>query len=180
MSDYSLCSQPEFDRAMLAELRHRTPYFVFSERALLDNLMTFRAHLPDTEICYAMKANSEKRVLELLHRGGASFEVASKYELRLLKEIGVPANRIIFGTSVRAESEIKDFVEYGVDRFAFDSEEELLKIARQAPGCRVYVRTHVDDKSGSVFNLAEKFGTSQEEAVELLVQRRRRGWCRTA
>lgn len=173
---YQLPTKRGFDRARIASLRTRTPFFVVSPQAVLHNLTTFLTYLPQqTEICYAMKANSERHVLTLLHQRGASFEVASKYELTVLKAIGVPSARIIFGTSVKPERHIKDFAKYGVDRFAFDSEEELFKIARSAPGSRVYVRAHVDDRSGSVFNLSEKFGTSMEEAVALLMKAKELG-----
>ena len=45
----------------------------------------------------------------------------------------------------------------GVWRFAFDSEGELYKLARYAPGCAVMLRVRVDD-STSVFPLSRKFG----------------------
>ena len=55
----------------------------------------------------------------------------------------------------------------GLWRFAFDSEGELHKIARHAPGSAVYVRVRVDDSS-SVFPLSRKFGAEAHEARALL------------
>jgi ornithine decarboxylase len=54
-------------------------------------------------------------------------------------------------------------------RFAVDSEGELDKIARTAPGSAVYVRVRVDD-SGSVFPLSRKFGAEAHHARALLQQ----------
>jgi ornithine decarboxylase len=160
-----------FDRDKLANFNYATPFFVFSKKALLDNLKLYKKNLPGkTEICYAMKANSEKIVLEILNKKSVSFEVASKYELALLKEIKVPAKRIIYGTSVKPESHIEEFVKYGVDRFAFDSEQELMKIAKFAPGSRVYVRALVEDKSDSVFTMSKKFGADLSDAHKLMIK----------
>lgn len=158
------------------QLNNDTPFFIFDEKELLGNLKKYKNFLPHkTEICYAMKANSERHVLEALSEAGASFEVASKYELALLKEIQVPGGRIIYGTSVKPENHIKEFVDYGVDRFAFDSLDELVKIKRQAPGARVYVRVLVNDKSKSVFRMSEKFGTSLKEGASLLMKAKEMG-----
>jgi ornithine decarboxylase len=160
-----------FDESILKNFRHRTPFFVFSKEALLSNLKEYQQYLPpQTEFCYAMKANSELPVLQNLNEKGISFEVASKYELAILKNIHVPPQKIIYGTSVKPAEHISEFVKYGVDRFAFDSEQELFKIAQYAPGTRVYVRSLVDDRSDSVFHMSEKFGVTLPEAVRLLVK----------
>jgi len=160
----------------LQSIRQRTPVFVFNKEALLANYSLYQQSFPThTEICYAVKANSENIVLKTLHEAGASFEVASKYELSMLKRIKIPAHQIIYGTSVKQESHLKEFVDYGIDRFAFDSEHELLKIAKYAPQARVYVRALVNDASDSVFTLSEKFGVCISEAVELLVKAKKLG-----
>lgn len=172
----STLSQPHLNEQTLRGLRCRTPFFAFSRRALSDNFHAYQKHLPaKTEICYAMKANSEEPVLRALHETGASFEVASKYELALLKKIRVPAHRIIHGSAVKPTDDICEFVKYGVDRFAFDSEQELLKIAKYAPHARVYVRALVDDRSGCMVNLSEKFGASLNDAIVLLLKAKELG-----
>src|SRR5258708_1714034 len=118
-------------------------------------------------IHYAIKANSEPEVLKILFDAGSSFELASKYELEMLKELKVPADKIIYGTSVKPSSHIKEFHDYGVDKFAFDSFSELEKISVHAPGSKVFVRTIAND-SGSVFKFSEKFGTEKENIIPLL------------
>ena len=160
----------------LRHLHNQTPFFIFNKGALVSNLKEYRKHLPKkTEICYAMKANSERVVLQTLKDFGASFELASKYELTLLKKIKVSAKKIIYGAPVKPESHIKEFVKYGVDRFAFDSESELLKLARCAPKSRVYIRVQVDSKSNSVFNMSEKFGVPLSDTAFLLCKAKELG-----
>ncbi len=160
-----------FDRKALRELTYKTPYFLLDGEIIKSNLTAYRQALPpQTEICYAMKANSEEPVLRILNVQGCSFEVASIYELALLQNLGVKPERILYGTSVKPEDTIADFFDYGVQRYAFDSEPELMKIARQAPGAKVYLRVLVDDKASSVFTMSEKFGIGLEDAAALLVR----------
>jgi ornithine decarboxylase len=53
--------------------------------------------------------------------------------------------------------------------FAFDSEPELLKIAKNAPGARVYCRILVENK-GAEWPLSRKFGCELDMARDLMVQ----------
>ncbi len=157
----------EFDNNFLEKLPYETPFFLFSKKKIIDKFHQFKACFPGSIIYYAMKANSEPEVLQILEEAGASFEVASKYELEFLKKIKVNAEKIIYGTSVKPASHIREFHEYGVNRFAFDSFSELEKIAANAPGSYVYVRMVVND-TGSVFRFSEKFGTEKENIIPLL------------
>jgi ornithine decarboxylase len=163
-----------FNSQLIAGLDYETPFFLFSKNKLIGSLRDFNECFPGAAIHYAMKANSEPGVLQTLFAAGSSFEVASRYELDLLKAIGVPAAKIIYGTSVKPISHIKALYKYGADRFAFDSLPELEKIAIAAPGSRVYVRVTVDD-AGSVFRFSEKFGADKEAAVPLLHSARKLG-----
>ncbi len=159
---------------LLDTLQHETPFFLFSRKKIAQKFKDFKKHFPNALIHYAMKANSEHEVLKILNDEGAGFEVASVYELNMLKEVGVAPENIIYGTSVKPISHIKDFFDYGVDRFAFDSFAELEKIAAVAPKSRVYVRVRVND-TGSVFRFSEKFGTGKENIIPLLMRAKELG-----
>ena len=114
-----------------------------------------------------MKANSEPELLKILLAAGAGFEVASVYELNILKKIKVPAEKIIYGSAIKPSNHLKEFHDYGVDKFAFDSIGELEKIAAFAPRSKVYCRVIVND-TGSIFKFSEKFGTDKENALTFL------------
>ncbi|HSX19057.1 MAG TPA: type III PLP-dependent enzyme [Candidatus Saccharimonadales bacterium] len=162
-------SDDPFDPNFLETLEYKTPYFLFSRKKILANYKEFKRLFPNSIVHFAMKANSEPEVLKLLADEGAGFEVASKYELEMLKPFKIPSDRIVYGTSVKPVDHIKEFVKYGVDRFAFDSFPELEKIASAAPGAKVYVRTIAND-AGSVFKFSSKFGTDQASIIPLLVR----------
>lgn len=158
-----------FSKLIIKNDTTQTPFFLLSHETLSHNYNQHKELFPDnTEICYAMKANSEQEVLKTLMNLGSSFEAASLGELSLLKEIGVSAEKIIFGSSVKSAEAIKQFYEFGVRRFAYDNKEELIKIAQNAPHSKVFLRVLVDDRSESVFTMSEKFGAEPRNAVALL------------
>jgi ornithine decarboxylase len=125
--------------------------------------------LPAASIFYAMKANPEPAVLQVLEAAGANFEVASLGEYRELINTcdALSPDRMIFGTSVKPKGTIRALVAAGVDRLAADSEEELRKIHDAAPGARVILRV-VADAHQTVFSMSEKFGAQREDAARLL------------
>jgi ornithine decarboxylase len=151
-----------------------TPFFLIELTRILANLHSFEENFPASSIYYAMKANSEPAILEALHLAGAGFEIASVFELRLLRDLGVEPERIIYGTAIKPDWHIREAFRYGVGTFAVDSFQEIEKVAVQAPGSEVYVRASVDD-AGSVFRFSEKFGANLSEIIPLLLRSREVG-----
>jgi ornithine decarboxylase len=115
-----------------------------------------------------MKCNSADEVLQTLAGVGASFEIASLGELGYLQRNGIDPEGVLYSNTVKPPTHVAAAYEAGVWRFAFDSEGELHKLARHAPGSAVIVRLRVDD-SGSTFPLSRKFGTELDHARELMI-----------
>jgi ornithine decarboxylase len=151
-----------------------TPVLVGDTRLVRQRLAAFEASLPGVRPFYAVKCNSERQVLRTVAEHGSGFEVASLGELRLLQDIGVDARHVLYSNTVKPAAHIRGAHEAGVWRFAIDSEGELDKVARCAPGSAVYVRVRVDD-SGAVFPLSRKFGAEAHHARALLLQARELG-----
>ena len=166
--------QSPFDPEFLESLDHETPFFIFSKDKITDNFSEFKRFFPNSLIQYAIKSNSEPEVLSILDEAGCGFELASAFELHMLQKLKIAPDRITYGTSVKSAGHIKDFFEYGVDRFACDSFSELEKIAANAPGSKVYIRVIAND-SGSVFKFSEKFGTDITNVVSLLLRAKELG-----
>src|SRR6266480_4031400 len=106
-----------FNSEFLETLPYETPYFLFSKAKILKNYHEFKTLFPGSAIHFAMKSNSEPDVLKVLKEVDSGFEVASIYELEMLKKIHVPADRILYGSSVKPASHIKLFSKYGVNRY---------------------------------------------------------------
>ena len=154
---------------ILSDLDLPTPFLAGDLGLLRERLDRFAAALPAVQPFYAVKCNSAPEVLRTVAGRGAGFEVASLGELRMLQEVGVDPAGVLYSNTVKPASHIAGAAEAGVWRFAVDSEGELDKIARTAPGAAVYVRVRVDD-SGSVFPLSRKFGAEAHHARALLQQ----------
>lgn len=155
-------------------LTHETPFFYTSRDILEENFFSFCGLFAHCEVYYAVKANSEPSILSFLDRLGCGFEAASGYEISILQSVGVAADKIIYGTSVKPIAHIREAFALGIDRFAADSKEEIEKIAEAAPGSRVFVRAVVDD-SGSVFTMSERFGAPPSSVKHLVLHIQRLG-----
>ena len=151
-----------------------TPFLAGDLRMVADRFQRFARALPRVRAHYAVKCNSAPEVLRTAAAEGAGFEIASLGELRMLQAIGVDPADVLYSNTVKPASHIAEAAEAGLWRFAADSEGELHKIARVAPGSAVYIRVRVDD-SGSVFPLSRKFGAEAHHARALLQEAKRIG-----
>lgn len=154
-----------------ASLPYETPFFYTSRDVLKKNYETFTSLFDNAEVFYAIKANSDPKIIQYLDQLGCGFEAASGFEIDEAIQLGIKPERIIYGTSIKPASHIERSFRNGVTRFAADSREELEKIAEYAPGARVYIRTIVDD-SGSVFMMSERFGAPVGAVRELALYAR--------
>ena len=152
----------------LAGLAVETPFLACDLGIVQDRLAALRAALPGVGVHYAVKCNPSPEIVATLATAGAGFEVASLGELRILLDVGVPGDGVLYSNPVKPVRHIRDAAAAGVWRFAFDSENELRKIAANAPGAAVYVRLRVDD-SLSRFPLGRKFGAEAHAARELML-----------
>jgi ornithine decarboxylase len=123
--------------------------------------------LPTAHIFYAVKANPAAQVLSRLAAAGSKFDTASRGEIEMVQAAGVSVDRISFGNTIKKEKDIAWAYQQGVRLFAFDSEAELQKLVRVAPGARVFCRVLVDC-GGAEWPLSRKFGCAPEMAKDLL------------
>jgi ornithine decarboxylase len=154
--------------------KHGTPLFIISRTLLLAQLSRFRKLLPRVEPFYAVKANPNPEVIKLLARHGCGFDVASEPEMELVLGAGVEPERLIFANTIKRTGAIQFARHRRVNLMTFDSEYELTKIARYAPGARVLVRIKVPNV-GSVVELSLKFGAEPSDAVPFLLKARKLG-----
>ena len=135
---------------------------------------TLRQALPEAEIYYAVKANPSAAVIATLADAGTGFDLASPGEIERCLAVGVAPDRCCFGNTIKREQDIAAAAGQGIELFAFDSAAELEKLARAAPGARVFCRLAVHG-SGAEWPLSRKFGTTPAIATELLLRARTLG-----
>jgi ornithine decarboxylase len=145
-----------------------TPCLVVDVDRVEQNYARLKAAMPLARIYYAVKANPAAPVLQRLVSLGSCFDAASFEEVQACLDQGARPEAISYGNTVKKETAIRAAYQRGVRMFAFDSEEELRKLARSAPGASVYCRILVGN-DGAEWPLSRKFGCEVEMAKELMV-----------
>jgi ornithine decarboxylase len=161
-------------RKFLRRRREDGPCVVIDLEVVRENYLAFAKALPDTRVFYAVKANPAPEILRLLADLGSSFDTASAGEIEMVLAAGATADRISFGNTIKRERDIARAYEQGVRLFAADSEVEVEKIARAAPGSRVFCRI-LCDGTGAEWPLSRKFGCVPEMAPRVLEHAHRLG-----
>jgi len=151
----------------LAQAQPATPCLVLDVDRVEENFRTLARALPLARIYYAVKANPAAPILERLVGLDSRFDAASIEEVRACIAAGAAPQAISYGNTIKKVSAIREAFAAGVRLFAFDSAEELEKLAQHAPGASVYCRILVDN-FGADWPLARKFGTTVEHASRLM------------
>jgi diaminopimelate decarboxylase len=155
-----------------------TPTYVYSRSAILGAYGRYAAALAGRKamICYAMKANSNLGVLDLLARAGSGFDIVSGGELARAIAAGANPARIVFSGVGKSETDIRAALLAGIACFNVESAAELdtldrlaRALDRRAPvsfriNPDVDPRTHPYISTGLKSN---KFGVSAAQAEEL-------------
>jgi ornithine decarboxylase len=139
-----------------------------------ENYRAFAKALPDSRIFYAVKANPAPELLALLASLGSCFDTASVAEIEMVLAAGATAERISFGNTIKKERDIGRAHALGVRLFAVDCKAEVEKIARAAPGAKVFCR-FLFGCAGAEWPLSRKFGCDPEMAVDVLDHAQRLG-----
>jgi len=125
-----------------------TPLFVYSRAAIEQAWQEFtsalhgHAHL----VCYAVKANSNLAVLNVLARLGSGFDIVSGGELQRVLAAGGQADRIVFSGVGKSAQEIAQALDVGIRCFNVESAAELERLAEiaAAEGVRAPVSLRIN------------------------------------
>ena len=150
------------------------PRLVVDLDVVRDNYQAFAKALPDSRVFYAVKANPAPELLSLLARLGSCFDTASVAEIEMVLAAGATPDRISFGNTIKKERDIARAHALGVRLYAVDCKAEVEKIARVAPGARVFCR-FLFDCVGAEWPLSRKFGCDPAMAVDVLEHAHRLG-----
>lgn len=162
------------DLRLLAE-RIPTPFHAYSANAIRARIAGLQEALLglDATLCYAVKANSNIAILQLMAEAGVGADIVSSGELWRALQAGIPAERIVFSGVGKTAGEIAEALAAGIQRFNLESAGELDMLQTLAAGlgatARAAVRinpdvdaqTHAKISTGKAEN---KFGVSIDEA----------------
>ena len=164
----------------LAEVarRYGTPCYVYSRAAIeqkwraFDQAFAARAHL----VCYAVKANSNIAILNILARLGSGFDIVSIGEFARVMRAGGDPRKVVFSGVGKRGDEIQHALEADIKCFNVESAAELERIdqiaaatGKRAPiSLRVNPDIDVDTHPYIATGLRQnKFGIPYENALAL-------------
>lgn len=155
-----------------------TPLFIYSRATIerhwhaFDNAAADRKHL----VCYAVKANSNIAVLNVLARLGSGFDIVSKGELARVLEAGGDPAKVVFSGVGKKVDEIAYALEKGIYCFNVESEAELARIQQVAQTmdkvAPISLRVNPDVDAGTHPYIStglkeNKFGVSIDDAYRI-------------
>jgi len=155
-----------------------TPLYIYSRATIerhwhaFDQAAGDRPHL----VCYAVKANSNLAVLNVMARLGSGFDIVSKGELARVLEAGGEASKIVFSGVGKKADEIAYALEKGIYCFNVESSAELERIQQVAKSLNkiapISLRVNPDVDAGTHPYIStglkeNKFGVSIDDAYVL-------------
>lgn len=158
--------------------RYGTPCFIYSKAALEQNYQAYEkafeghSHL----ICYAVKANSNLAVLNVLAKLGAGFDIVSGGELDRVIAAGGDTKKVTFSGLGKTTQEIYKALDKGIHCFNIESEAELFRINQiavnnsQVAPISIRVNPDVNAETHPYISTGlkeNKFGLSMEKAIQL-------------
>lgn len=168
-------STEEWNKFMEFSEGKETPFLMINLDIIKNNYIELQKVLPFAKIFYAVKANPASEIISMLSELGASFDIASIYELRKILALGVDPSKISYGNTIKKSQHIKEAYEAGIKMFASDSEIDLRNIAQAAPGSKVFIRILAEGVLTADWPLSRKFGCQPDMAFDLLVLARKLG-----
>ena len=158
--------------------RFGTPTYVYSRAALTEHYLAYADALRDSPhlVCYAVKANSNIGVLNILARLGAGFDIVSVGELERVLVAGGNPDKIVFSGVGKQPAEMARALEVGIHCFNVESEAELEVLSQVAAEtgktARVSLRVNpdVDAKTHPYISTGlreNKFGIDIQRAPEV-------------
>ena len=158
--------------------QYGTPCYIYSRATLERHWHAFNQAAGDRDhlVCYAVKANSNLAVLNVLARLGSGFDIVSAGELARVIEAGGDPKKVVFSGVGKTASEIRFALEQNILCFNVESLAELDRINavakqldKKAP-ISIRVNPDVDAKTHPYISTglkANKFGISAQEAVSV-------------
>jgi ornithine decarboxylase len=168
--DFERHMTPEkFERLKTFAADKETPFVVIDLERIAEKYDELHRLLPYAKVYYAVKANPHDEILKMLIARGCRFDIASVFELDQMLRLGAKPDDMSYGNTIKKARHIAYAYDRGIRLFATDSEEDVCKIAENAPGASVFFRI-LTDGSGADWPLSRKFGAHPDTIYRLVLQ----------
>lgn len=158
--------------------KYGSPTYVYSSRMIKNAFSSFTKSLSELDhlICFAVKANSNIAILNLLAKNGAGFDIVSGGELQRVIHANGEPSKIVFSGIGKSKEEIELAVKTNILCFNVESEQELYRIQEVSKNLNkksrisIRVNPNVDAKTHPYISTGlkeNKFGVDEKKAIEL-------------
>ena len=155
-----------------------TPTLIVDHEKIRQNYKEFKENLPRVQAYYAVKANPTPEIIRTLYKLGASFDVASLPEFKIvyenIKNLSQKErqdfiwDKIIYANTIKQVEALHELDQYK-PLVTYDNIYELKKIKEHCPHAGLALRIKVPN-TGSMVELSSKFGVDPGEAVDLILE----------
>ncbi len=166
-----------------------TPFYLYSARELKKNLSEVNeiGNPYNFKACYALKANYNPRLLEIIRKHNFGADVVSGGELIFALKAGFTPDEIVSAGVGKTEEELELAVKTGIASVNIESESELKKLDQVARRLKtqvsvairinpdIDVNTHEYISTGKKIN---KFGIEEKKAYQLYREIKNNSWLR--
>lgn len=161
--------------------QYGTPLYVYSADYITQQFLAYKHALTHRKhlICYAVKANSNLAVLQLLVKLGSGFDIVSQGELERVLKAGADPKKVVFSGVAKSIVEIERALQVGIKCFNVESEAELYRIndiakrLGKVAAISLRINPDVDAKTHPYISTGlreNKFGISYQLAIEVYRQ----------
>lgn len=161
----------------LAE-KYGTPFYIYSADFIRRRLQSYQGEINGraVQIQYALKANGNLSLLQLINRSGAGFDIVSQGELERALLAGAAPHKVVFSGVAKGDEEMRRALAVGIGCFNVESLAELQRLNELATAMdkvapiALRINPNVDAKTHPYISTGlkeNKFGIARERAVEI-------------
>jgi ornithine decarboxylase len=140
-----------------------SPLLILDCNTLRNQYRKLKEALPRVDLYFAIKSLPNETVINVLHKEGCHFDIATQGEVKLLEKNHVPASQTIHTHPIKRDIDIRSTLRFGCTTFVVDNEFELEKFVRYKERVGLLLRLSFPNPN-AVVNLSKKFGLKVDEA----------------
>ena len=159
--------------------KYKTPLYFYSQKKIKENIQSFKVNFKKINplICYAVKANSNLRILKEIKKNGLGADVVSGGELIKALKAGINSKKIVFSGVGKTSEEIEYAINKNILLINAESKSEILEIQKIAKKKKkiidvgIRLNPNTDAKTLSQISTGKKenkFGVDQKVFLQLV------------
>ncbi len=146
-----------------------SPLLVLDCNVLRQQYRKLKNALPSVDHYFAIKALPNEMVINVLHKEGCNFDIATQGEVKLLEKNRISAKKTIHTHPIKRDIDIRSTLRFGCTTFVVDNEYELEKFVRYKERVGLLLRISFPNPN-AVVNLSKKFGLAVNSVQEFLTK----------